>query len=181
MRTSFILAFTIAGLGLAGCDLTAPSKVKDGDGAVEVATPRAGAFAHSQTGDLSGYYNPGAQVGPDDFQLMTVFVGQEPEFKTWEAGQRSTTFAPVMLEFSVPGETTERVLPDSYSVSDDRIRMTGTSPGHGRVTFDARLDQGALSTARRNLGEGEASAMTATVTIGDRSYTGMKFAWSGGD
>ena len=39
MRTSFILAFTIAGSGLAGCDLTAPSKVKDGDAAVEVATP----------------------------------------------------------------------------------------------------------------------------------------------
>ena len=180
MRHFIVIA--VVGLSLAGCDLTPASDTPNPAAAEKRASPASGgAFAHSQTGDLSGYYNPQAQVGPDDFQLMTVFVGQEPEFKTWEAGQRSTTFAPVMLEFRVPGETTERVLPDSYSVSDGRIRMTGTSPGHGRITFDGQLDQGALSTARRNLGEGEAPAMTAAVSIGARRYTGMTFAWSGGD
>ncbi|WP_269514193.1 hypothetical protein [Brevundimonas subvibrioides] len=181
MRTFFILGPALATLTLAGCDLTKPPQGNNDDVAVEMVTPRGGAFSHSQTADLSGYYLPVVPVGPDDFQLSSVFVGQAAEFGDWEAGKRSTTFAPVMLEFSVPGETTERVLPDSYAVSDGRIRMTGTSPGHGRVTFDARLDQGALSTARRNLGEGEAPAMTAAITIGARSYTGIKFAWSGGD
>ena len=180
MRHLFFIA--VAGLALTACDLISPTDTRTEPATEAASTPaRGGAFAHSQTGYLSGYYNPGAQVGPDDFQLMTVFVGQEPEFKDWEAGRRSATFAPVMLEFLVPGETTERVLPDSYSVSDGRIRMTGTSPEHGRVTFDGQLDQGALSTARRNLGEGEAPAMTAAVNIGGRSFTGVKFAWSGGD
>jgi len=184
MRNVIVIA--VATLALAACDLTAPADTtgkaepgKTETGAASV--PTGGSFTHSQTGDLSGYYNPGAQIGPDDFQLMTVFVGQEPEFKDWEDGRRSTTFAPVMLEFLVPGETTERVLPDSYSVTDGRIRMTGTSPDNGRITFDGQLDQGALSTARRNLGEGEAPAMTATVTISGRSFSGVKLAWSGGD
>ncbi|ADL00941.1 hypothetical protein [Brevundimonas subvibrioides] len=177
-----LIVAVAASLLVAACDLSPPAQPKAGPAAEATSnTARAGAFAHSQTGDLSGYYLPGAQVGPDDFQLTTVFVGQEPEFRDWEDGKRSATFAPVMLEFLVPGEQTERVLPESYSVSDGRVRMTGTSPEHGRVTFDARLDQGALSTARRNLGEGEASAMTAAVTIDGRSYTGVKFAWSGGD
>lgn len=177
-----IIVFAVASLALSACDPPSPAEQKtEARSAPASTTARSGSFSHSQTGDLSGYYNPGAQVGPDDFQLMTVFVGQETEFKDWEAGRRSATFAPVMLEFLVPGEQTERVLPDSYSVSDGRIRMTGTSPEHGRVTFEGQLDQGALSTARRNLGEGEAPALTATVTIGGRSFTGMKFAWSAGD
>lgn len=177
------LIVVVAGsLAVAACDLSPPAQPKAGPAVESGSTPaRAGAFSHSQTGDLSGYYLPGAQVGPDDFQLTTVFVGQEPEFRDWEDGKRSTTFAPVMLEFLVPGEQTERVLPDSYSVSDGRVRMTGTSPEHGRVTFDAQLDQGALSTARRNLGEGEASAMTAVVGIGNQTWSGVKLNWQGGD
>jgi len=177
-----LIVIALVGVAVVACDLIAPPEPDTDapDGTTSAANGR-GAFAHSQTGDLSGYYNPGGQIGPDDFQLATVFVGQEAEFRDWEDGKRSATFAPVMLEFLVPGETTQRVLPDSYSVSDGRIRMTGTSPGHGRITFDGRLDQGALSTARRNLGEGEAPALTAAITIGGRSYSGMKFAWSGGD
>jgi hypothetical protein len=170
-------------LGLGGCDLTAGPSGKAADAPSSPAdTPtRSGAFAHSQTQDLSGYYIPGAQVGPDDFQMMTLFVGQETDFQDWETGKRTATFAPVMLEFQVPGETTERVLPDSYSVADDRIRMSGTSETAGRISFEGRLDAGALSTARRNLGEAEMPALTATVTVDGRTFSGIKFGWSGGD
>lgn len=178
MRT-LILA-TAAALALAGCDLVkAPEKTAPAEGAPAAS---ATAFTHSQSEDLSGYYTVGeAQVGPGDYALTHLFVGQAQEFADWEAGKRSATFAPVMLEFLVPGETTERVLPTSYSVSDGRIRMTGTSSNGEAVTFDGQLNAGTLATARRNLGGSEEPAITATIRIGDQSYSGVKLNWYGGD
>lgn len=182
MRT--ILLVTVAALALAGCDLfNAPSKpAEPGGGSSATAPAEAGAFAHSQSEDLSGYYRAGeAQVGPRDFTLMHLFVGQTQAFAEWEAGKRMTTFAPVMLEFLVPGETTERVLPDSYSVSDGRVRMTGVSANGDRITFDGQLNAGTLATARRNLGGVEEPAITATLRVGDQTWSGVKLSWYGGD
>ena len=179
-----IVLLTAVGLTLAGCDLiNAPSKpAGPGGDAPATAPARGGAFAHSQTEDLSGYYQVGeAQVGPGDFALMHLFIGQAQAFTDWEEGKRSATFAPVMLEFLAPGETTERVLPDSYSVSDGRIRMTGTSANGDRVTFDGQLNAGTLATARRNLGGAEEPSITATLRIGDQSFSGVKLHWYGGD
>ena len=184
MRTIFLLL--AAGLTLAGCDLVnAPSKPAAPGGDTPATAPApagGGSFAHSQGEDLSGYYQVGeAQVGPGDFSLMHLFVGQAQEFADWEEGKRSATFAPVMLEFLVPGETTEWVLPDSYSVSDDRIRMTGTNSNGDRVTFDGQLNAGTLATARRNLGGSEEPAVTATLRVGDQTFSGVKLGWYGGD
>jgi hypothetical protein len=179
MRT-LILA-TTAALALAGCDLVkAPDKAAPAEGAP--AAPAANAFSHSQTEDLWGFYTVGeAQVGPGDYTLTYLFIGQAQEFADWEAGKRLATFAPVMLEFLVPGETTERVLPTSYSVSDSRIRMTGTSSNGEPVTFDGQLNLGTLATARRNLGGAEEPAIVATIRIGDQTYSGVKLNWNGGD
>lgn len=178
-----IILLTAVGLSLAGCDfLNAPSKPARPDGDAPAAAPTSGAFAHSQSDDLSGYYTVGeAQVGPGDYALTHLFVGQAQEFADWEDGKRTATFAPVMLEFLVPGETTERVLPSSYSVSDGRIRMTGVSANGERVTFDGQLNTGTLATARRNLGGSEEPAITATLRIGDQTYSGVKLNWYGGD
>ena len=184
MRT--IILLTAASLALGGCDMfSAPAagdKAGAGAGETSSTPPPAGAFAHSQSEDLSGFYQVGeAQVGPGDFSLMHLFVGQAQEFRDWEEGKRSTTFAPVMLEFLVPGETTERVLPTSYSVSDGRVRMTGVSSNGDRISFDGQMNAGALATARRNLGGGEEPAVTAVVVIGDQTYSGVKLNWYGGD
>lgn len=182
MRT--ILLVTTTALLLAGCDLVGapPGPAEPGDGSPAPASAAGGAFVHSQTEDLSGYYQVGeAQVGPGDFSLMHLFVGQAQEFRDWEEGKRSSTFAPVMLEFLIPGETTERVLPTRYSVDDGRIRMSGTTADGEPVTFDGRLNAGTLATARRNLGGAEEPAITATLRIGDQTYSGVKLGWYGGD
>ena len=179
MRRS-LMVLTFVALAAAGCDrLTVPSAPnKDASDA----PARGDDFRHSQTEDLSGYYSTGeAQVGPDDFQLMSLFVGQVPDFVSWEAGRRPAGYAPVMLEFLTPGETTERVLPDSYSVSDGRIRMSGTSADGVRITIDGQMNAGALAPARRNLGGGEGAAVTAVVRIGDQTFSGVKLNWTGGD
>ena len=181
-RALFLMG--VAAISLAGCDLfEAPSQgsSEPGPGEMPTTSATAGAFAHSQSEDLSGYYRPAGMAGADDFELTQVFIGQTQDFEAWEKGQRSATFGPVMLEFAVVGGESLRVLPDRYSVSDNRVSMSGTAPGVGEVSFDARLDRGALSTARRNLGGNEAPAMTGSVRIGGQTYSGVKFSWYGGD
>ncbi len=166
-------------LALTGCDLVeTPQRPADPAG-VDPAPVRSGAFAHSQTEDISGYYRVEG-VAAGDLTLSQVFVGQVQEFEAWEAGRRSSTFAPVMMEF-MRGAETVRVLPDRYSVSDGRVSMRGTAPGVGEVSADLRLDKGALATARRNLGGSEDAAMTGSVRIGGRSFSGVKLSWYGGD
>lgn len=167
----------IADLVLASCDrVEAPSApARPG----EAAAPRASAFSHDLSEDISGYYRA-TGVGDGDVSLAQLFVGQMQDFEAWEAGRRSATFAPVMVELTRGGETI-RVLPDRYSVSDGRVSMQGTAPGIGPVSVDLRLDKGALATARRNLGGSEDAAMTGAVRIGGRSYSGVKLNWYGGD
>ena len=174
-----LAVLTLATLALAGCDLVdAPQRPAEPGGG-EGAPARSAAFAHSQTEDISGYYRVSG-VSEGDLTLSQVFVGQTQEFEAWEAGRRSTTFAPVMMEFTRGAETV-RVLPDRYSVSDGRVSMRGTAPGVGEVSVDLRLDKGALATARRNLGGSEDAAMTGSVRIGGRGFSGVKFNWYGGD
>lgn len=167
-------------LTLASCDVfTAPGASDSGAGREG---ERGGAFSHSQTEDLSGYYRVGeTPVGPPDFRLTSLFVGQESAFEDWEAGKRTAGYAPVLLEFSDTGGGTQRVVPDSYSVSDGRVRLAGRSADGQRIVFEGRMNAGALATARRNLGAAEAPAVTAVVRIGDRTWSGVKLNWTGGD
>ena len=165
-------------LALAGCDLfEASPSAGPGETAERAEAPAAdGAFRHSQSEDLSGFYTPVAETGEGEARLLLVFLGQPADFEAWEKGTRDGGFAPVMLEFAGG----ERVLPERYEVSDSRVRFSGTSDALGRVTLDARLDGGALALARRNLGTDEDPAMQGTVTVGGRSYGGVKLAWSMG-
>ncbi len=179
MRRFLLVA--VAGLSLAGCDMfSAPSGGRDDPAAAgSRAEPAAGAFAHSQSDDISGEYRVVGEGG--GVRLARLYLGQTADFEAWEGGRRSGGFAPVMLEVERADGGGERVLPQTYSVSDGRVRMTGRSNSLGTVTFDGRLDQGALATARRNLGDGEAPAMTASVTIAGATHSGLKLHWYGGD
>lgn len=156
------------------------------------APPAAAAFTHSMTTDLSGYYRPAGEVRVGKWSLDHVFVGQAAEFRGWEAGGRSGTFGPVMLQFEdatrpmVQTETGEarslsaRVLPTAYSVSDTAISFQGRSAELGRVRFDGVLDPGALATARRNLGD-EGVVLTGRLTVGDAPAQTVRLRWWGGD
>lgn len=191
-----IVVVAVAGLCLAACGAgaedEAAAKAEPAAEAVatetaavpaaETAAPaQAGAFSHSLTQEIFGFYMPGGQVGPDDFSLIVLSLGSKSEFVDWEAGRRMTTYAPIMMEFLLPGETSVRVLPDSYSVTDRRLQMTGMSEDHGRVTLDARWEGPALSDTRSNLGESEAPTLVGTVTVGEQTYSGLRFLYSPGD
>ena len=160
-----------------------------------VAAPSAAtAFSHAVSDDQSGFYIPVTAPTIGKYQLSYLSLGQATEFASWEAGERMATYAPVMFEFDdtsssmVTGETgaetrsvTVRVLPTSYSVTDGAVRFSGSSPELGAVSFEGSLDQGALATARRNLGGGEAPVLTGTLRVGGRTFANQEFRWFGGD
>lgn len=175
-------AAVLAALAVAGCDR--PPAPAD--------APAANAFSHAATADLSGYYMPVDPVRIGRWSLDHLFVGQTAEFERWEGGSRSQTFAPVMLQFDDAtspmvqtelGEAhgvTARVLPTRYTVTDTAVRFEGESPELGRVTFEGRLDQGALATARRNLGA-DGVVLTGSLTAGGETVRGVRLRWWMGD
>lgn len=150
------------------------------------------AFVHTVRDDVSGYYLPTSEIQVGTHRLDHIFLGQRMEFDAWAGGERSQTFAPVMLQFddvSSPmvaneiGEAhsvTVRVLPTAYAVTDDRVRFAGQSEALGVVSADLRLDPEALATARRNLGS-DATVLTGTVQIGDRRFDDVTMRWWMGD
>ena len=149
--------------------------------AAESAAQATSAFSHGQTQDLFGYYMPEGEVGADGFSLIYLHIAGATEFQAWEAGERMATYGPVMMEFLLPGEVSERVLPESYAVTDRTVRMTGTHPEYGRVALDARFEGPAMTTARSELGDGEAQTLVGTITIADRTYPNVRFLYSPGD
>ena len=183
-------------LALAACDAPsapeAPASEAPAAAPAPAATTSTAAFSHTATIDQSGYFMPMSEVTVGSFRLDHMFLGQAFEFDSWETGAREA-FAPVMLHFddtSSPTVTNEmggeghtvtvRVLPTSYDVTDETIGFAGTSPELGAVSFEGRLDTGALATARRNLGEDEA-VLTGTLQIGERRFADQRFRWYGGD
>lgn len=172
-----------ASLVAASCDQGSPAKGPPVPGA---------AFKHATTADVSGYYMPLSEARVGDWALDHLFLGQTSEFSAWEAGQRSEIFAPVMLQFdnlaspmvqTELGEArsiTSRVLPSFYSVSDARVQFEGRSPELGRVSFDGRMDPGALATARRNLGD-EGAVVVGDLIVGGRTVRGVRLRWWAGD
>lgn len=175
-------------LAAAACDRPA----EPADAPATPAAPAAGAFSYAATSDLSGFYMPASEVRLGKWSFDHVFVGQAAEFQAWTGADAEATFGPVMLEFkdetspmveTEMGESrsiTARVLPSRYAVSDDRITFEGTSPEMGAVRFEGRIDQGALATSRRNLGD-EGVVVTGTLTAAGQTVRDVKLRWWMGD
>lgn len=140
--------------------------------------PGGAAFTYAATDDLSGYYRPLTPVHVGDWSLDSLFLGQPAAFRGYDGG----TAGPVTMRF-VPasGSGPEvRVLPTQYSVTDAAVRFEGRSPELGRVAFDGRLDQGALATARRNLG-GDGAVLIGTLTASGETVGAVRLSWWMGD
>lgn len=145
--------------------------------------PASSAFSYAATADVSGYYRPVTPVRVGDWRLDQLFLAQPADFE----GQGGAS-APITIRFVAandPAATgggeaegrTIRVQPTRYSVTDTAVRFEGRSPELGRVTFDGRLDQGALATARRNLGA-EGAVVIGTLTAGGQTAGAVRLSWS---
>lgn len=174
--TRFAAVAALTGLlALAACDRAAQSPE-----APEAS--RAGAFKHDLPEDVSGYYLPMEAVRVEGWRLHHVFMGQVPDFIAWESGERSASFAPVMMEFEADGQGARRtrLIPKRYDVTEDRLRFEAHSRELGAVSFDGKLDQGALATARRNLGD-EGEVLNGTLKVGNRTFNHVAMRWWAGD
>lgn len=181
------LAILAALLVVSGCERVGGARETDSasDGR------SAAVFVSVIDGDHSGYYLPVAQSAEGGWVFHHLFLGQKPEFEAWEAGWRSATFAPVMIEFEnrdSPMVQTElgesrsgrdRVLPTRYRVTNHRVEFEGRSAGLGVVRFEGDLDPGALAESKRNLGS-EDAVLTGTLTVGGRSQR-VNLRWWAGD
>jgi len=86
---------------------------------------------------------PASEVRVGKWSFDHIFVGQSAEFRAWTQGDRSATFAPVMLQFedaTSPMIQTElgevrsvsaRVLPTRSAVNAGRIEFKGTPAAPG--------------------------------------------------
>ncbi|WP_292080010.1 MULTISPECIES: hypothetical protein [Brevundimonas] len=165
MKSSWVVVAVAGFLSLAACERR--------DAATPTSTPEP-TFQHRLSGDISGDYRP---TGEGAIQAVaSLFIGQDEAFAAWEAGSQASP--PLILSLTGPqGEA--RILPDAYVVTDDRIQMRGSAPGLGPVELSARIDQGALATARRNLGD-QTPVVTGTVSVYGRP-TPFTLSWWGGD
>ena len=182
IRVRFAAVAALSGLmALTACD--GPAK-----GPEPTTSSKAAAFKHDLPEDVSGYYLPTAEVKIDNWRLHHVFMGQVPDFIAWEGGERPSGFAPVMIEFEdMVGPPLEngnrrrlRLIPAAYDVTESRVRVQALSGGLGAVSFDGRLDQGALSTARRNLGD-KGVVLKGTLKVGNRTFNNVSMRWWAGD
>jgi hypothetical protein len=190
----FVVTAAAAALLLAACTpAEAPAKGEPG-----AATPAGPAepsgFAHTEGADLFGYYMPTAPIRIGSWALTNFHIADEAEFDKWEAGTRTATYGPVMLEFDdvtspkgtneLGGEyhtVSERILPDAYSISGSDIVFVDNDSKLGKVTFRGKLDLAAIAAAKRENAETQGPVMTGTLTVGTQTFENVGFTWFGGD
>lgn len=140
-----------------------------------------GPFTHEEGVDHFGYYflpEDAPMVGPWAFDVLHIGF----EFDEWEKGERTDTYAPVMVSFndtSSPQLTNEmggtyyensiRVLPTSYAVTADSVSFAGESDEVGEVRIEAKFLPG------------DEIVLVGDVTYGGQTLKDVTFSYFGGD
>ncbi|MDQ0463948.1 hypothetical protein QO010_001719 [Caulobacter ginsengisoli] len=154
--------------------------------------PAAG-FSHEAGFDAAGYYMTQANVKVGTWRLANMGVGAPSDFETWEKGDHSSTFGPILFEFedqASPAQTGEtgaetrsgriRVLPDSYAIDDQQVSFAGHDAKLGAVSFTGRFDKAALAEAKVN-SSSQMAVLTGTLKVGDKTYDRISFTYFVGD
>jgi len=153
-------------VALASCER--PASPHDKAGATE-------AFRHRLTGDVSGEYRPVAPIQIAGVGLDSVFIGQTAALEAWEQGRGGS--APVVVVLRTPAGAVT-VGPQSYQVTDEAVRFQGVGGQGMVVALNGRLDQGALATARRNLGD-QTPVIEGTLSVSGRTSPVRLALWTG--
>jgi hypothetical protein len=132
-------------------------------------------FRHRLEGDISGDYRPVAETA-QAWRVESLFIGQASAFEAWEGGRRDAS--PLILTLEGPnGPVT--FAPRVYDLTDESLHLVGGSPDGAEATLDARIDPGALATARRNLGDRSPVIAGAVTVKGQR--VPFSLGWWNGD
>lgn len=154
--------------------------------------PVASHFVHPRSFDVFGYYIPSFKAQAGAYQLDNLSMGSAAEFAAWERGERSATYAPVMLVFSdtrSPMATNElgqehhtveiRVLPDSYRVVPGQIEFRGHDRRLGLVILSGGIDARALAKAKhQNMPE---TVVRGGLALGGERTRNISFTYFAGD
>jgi hypothetical protein len=197
MRRALVATFAVA--MLAGCGQSADtSKTEEAKGPVAepavAADPSFKGFKNAQAQEHFGYYSPATEVKVGNFKLDNLAISGPIAFKTWEGGERTRSFGPVMLEFvdvTSPARTNAlgtqvysvklKVLPTAYDLGDGKLRFVGTNSKLGEVRFVGAFDEAALKRANANGPDGKtAPVLTGALQVGDTPFKTVAFTWVGG-
>ena len=197
MRSALVA--TAAVVLLAGCGQS-PDAAKTAEVAAPAAPPAVPVdtsftgFTKPKGDNQFGYYLPVAEVKVGDYRLDNLHIAGQMGFNDWEKGERTKTYAPVMLEFvditsparknalgNVVYSVKLKVLPAAYAVTDDRIRLVGSHPKLGEVRLDAKLDPAALKKTKGTKGKDGLTVATGALQVGDTPFKQVAFTWRGGD
>jgi len=195
----YALVAATAAVLLAGCSQNSET-AKAAETAAPVAPPAVPVDA-SFTGltrpkgdDQFGFYLPTAEVKVGKYRLDNLHIAGQMGFNDWERGDRTKTYAPVMLEFvditsparknalgNVVYSVKLKVLPGAYAVTDDRVRLVGQHPKLGEVRLDAKIDPAALKKSKATKGKDGVTVAAGALQVGDTPFTDVAFTWRGGD
>jgi hypothetical protein len=131
-------------------------------------------FHHQPGFEAPGYFLSPTPIRVGNYAFTHLGIGAPSDFQTWEKGDRSSTFGPILIAFDdttspmVPNElggeghkVTVRVLPEAYSFEAGKLTFRGRDAKLGEVVFSGTFDEAAL---KRAMAEG---ASQETVLTGD--------------
>lgn len=160
---------------------------------VDPALVVASGYHHQQGLDASGYYLSPSDVQVGNYRFTHLAIGAPSDFQTWETGDRSSTFGPILIAFDdvtspmAPNElggeghtVSLRVLPDAYSFDAGKLQFKGHDPKLGEVVFRGNFDQAALARARTD-GSSQATVLTGDLKVGDAPVRKVAFSYWVGD
>lgn len=199
---TFALAAAALAVTLAGCNRKAETAAPAAPAAAPVAAAPAPAEPvltvaegfHHQTGlDASGYYLSPTSFRVGNYQFSHLAIGAPSDFETWEKGDHSSTFGPILIEFDdvtspkVPNElggeghaVSVRVLPDAYSFDASKMTFKGHDDRLGEVVFTGTFDQAALGAARSE-GYTQSTVLSGDLKIGAQPVRKVTFTYWVGD
>ncbi len=150
-------------------------------------------YKHQAGLDASGYYLSQASVQVGNYRFTHLAIGAPSDFQTWETGDHSSTFGPILMQFddvSSPkapnelggeGHTVQvRVLPDAYSFDAGRLTFRGKDAKLGEVVFVGAFDQAALAQAR-NDGSSQSAVLSGDLKVGAQPARKVSFTYWVGD
>lgn len=150
-------------------------------------------FKHQAGLDASGYYLSPTPFQVGDYRFAHMAIGAPSDFQTWEKGDHSSTFGPILLQFDdltsplVPNElggeghaVTLRVLPEAYSFDAGKLTFRGKDAKLGEVLFVGTFDQAALARAQAE-GSSQATVLSGDLKIGAQPVRKVTFTYWVGD
>lgn len=155
--------------------LAACERREAGPASTATAPAATASFRHRLEGDISGDYRPVSEP-TQGWRVESLFIGQASALEAWEAAQRGG--APLILTLSGPDGAVQ-ITPRAYDLTDERLHFVGVMPDGRQLVLDARIDPGALATARRNLGD-RTPVITGAMTVKGHRIP-FNLGWWNGD